>query len=39
LPPELTKGEQRGQWCLFDNKIIGNFMVYAYHERFETKLL
>jgi len=37
LPPDLTKGEQRGQWRLFDNHSIGNFMVY--HERCETKLL
>jgi len=37
FPSDLAKGEQRGQWCLFDNNIIGNFMVY--HERIETKLL
>ena len=37
LPLDLTKKEQRRQWCLFDNNIICNFMVYQ--ERFETKLL
>ena len=37
LPPSLTKRGATGQWCLFGNSIIGNFMVHQ--ERFETKLI
>jgi len=37
LPPALAKWGQWRQWCLFDDNILGNFMVYQ--EWFETKLL